>query len=133
MASAGETLSMHNPLPSLGLAAQLAFALLLLPGLAQGSSVEDPIQLQTGDSQSLRIGLPQLLCDAEFPSLQIEVPKNALAIRVWTTGATGDVTFAGTHSGVSIGTLTSKAGQMGGIPVASITDANFYATSLYDL
>lgn len=130
MASAGETLSMHNPLPSLGLAAQLAFALLLLPGLAQGSSVEDPIQLKTGDSQSLRIGLHQLLCDAEFPSLQIEVPKNALAIRVW---ATGDVTFAGTHSGVSIGTLTSKAGQMGGIPVASITDANFYATSLYDL
>ena len=82
---------MYNPLRSLALP-----ALLMFPGLALGSSYEEPIPLKPGDSHTLRIGLPQVLFDEDFPSFQIEVPPHALGVRVWTTGATGDVTLTGT-------------------------------------
>jgi hypothetical protein len=87
---------MHKPLRSLGVTALLGGALVLFAGLALGAPTEEPIQLKPGDSHSLRIGLPQLLFDEAYPSFQIEVPSNALGVRVWTTGATGDVTLSGT-------------------------------------
>jgi S1-C subfamily serine protease len=78
----------------------------VLPALALGSlmslsavAATDVIQLKAGHSERLVVGLEQVLLDEDFPSVAIDVPANALAIRVWTTDATGDVSLSGEYTG----------------------------------